>query len=173
MLLFSAILFAFSQPYFSDKNTTKKQHTFIYLDNSLSTSSKGEKGNLLQNSAQEIIENASQKDLYSLQTNSNFFKNISYPELKNELLKIKNTSKKIDLNSVLLKINSFEKSEINTLTKNILISDFQNTYKNKFTNVTPSFSAIKLKNSKSDNISIDSVFIKQYKHKQPYIYMLL
>ena len=58
MLLFSAILFAFSQPYFSDKNTTKKQHTFIYLDNSLSTSSKGKKGNLLQNSAKEIIENA-------------------------------------------------------------------------------------------------------------------
>ena len=159
MLLFSAILFAFSQPYFSDKNTTKKQHTFIYLDNSLSTSSKGKKGNLLQNSAKEIIENASQKDLYSLQTNSNFFKKISYPELKNELLKIKNTSKKIDLNSVLLKINSFEKSEIKTLTKNILISDYQNTYKNKFTNVTPSFSVIKLKNSKSDNISIDSVFI--------------
>ena len=159
MLLFSAILFAFSQPYFSDKNTTKKQHTFIYLDNSLSTSSKGKKGNLLQNSAKEIIENASQKDLYSLQTNSNFFKKITYPELKNELLKIKNTSKKIDLNSVLLKINSFEKSEIKTLTKNILISDYQNTYKNKFTNVTPSFSVIKLKNSKSDNISIDSVFI--------------
>ena len=159
MLLFSAILFAFSQPYFSDKNTTKKQHTFIYLDNSLSTSSKGKKGNLLQNSAKEIIENASQKDLYSLQTNSNFFKKISYTELKNELLKIKNTSKKIDLNSVLLKINSFEKSEIKTLTKNILISDYQNTYKNKFTNVTPSFSVIKLKNSKSDNISIDSVFI--------------
>jgi hypothetical protein len=159
MLLFSAILFAFSQPYFSDKNTTKKQHTFIYLDNSLSTSSKGKKGNLLQNSAKEIIENASQKDLYSLQTNSNFFKKISYTELKNELLKIKNTSKKIDLNSVLLKINSFEKNEIKTLTKNILISDYQNTYKNKFTNVTPSFSVIKLKNSKSDNISIDSVFI--------------
>ncbi len=159
MLLFSAILFAFSQPYFSDKNTTKKQHTFIYLDNSLSTSSKGKKGNLLQNSAKEIIENASQKDLYSLQTNSNFFKKISYTELKNELLKIKNTSKKIDLNSVLLKINSFEKNEIKTLTKNILISDYQNTYKNKFTNVTSSFSVIKLKNSKSDNISIDSVFI--------------
>ena len=159
MLLFSAILFAFSQPYFSDKNTTKKQHTFIYLDNSLSTSSKGKKGNLLQNSAKEIIENASQKDLYSLQTNSNFFKKISYTELKNELLKIKNTSKKIDLNSVLLKINSFEKSKTKTLTKNILISDYQNTYKNKFTNVTPSFSVIKLKNSKSDNISIDSVFI--------------
>ena len=159
MLLFSAILFAFSQPYFSDKNTTKKQHTFIYLDNSLSTSSKGKKGNLLQNSAKEIIENASQKDLYSLQTNSNFFKKISYTELKNELLKIKNTSKKIDLNSVLLKINSFKKNEIKTLTKNILISDYQNTYKNKFTNVTPSFSVIKLKNSKSDNISIDSVFI--------------
>ena len=158
MLLFSAILFAFSQPYISNKNTTKNQHTFIYIDNSLSTNSKGEKGNLLQNSAKEIIESASKKDIYSLQTNSNFFKDISYSELKNELLKIENTSKKIDLNSILLKINSFNKSKTNTLSKNIFISDYQNTYNNKFTNVTPSFSAIKLKNSKRDNISIDSVF---------------
>ena len=158
MLLFSAILFAFSQPYISNKNTTKNQHTFIYLDNSLSTNSKGEKGNLLQNSAKEIIESASKKDIYSLQTNSNFFKDISYSELKTELLKIENTSKKIDLSSILLKINSFNKSKTNTLNKNIFVSDYQNTYNNKFTNVTPSFSAIKLKNSKRDNISIDSVF---------------
>ena len=37
MLLFTAILFAFSQPYFSNKHVNKNQHTFIYLDNSLST----------------------------------------------------------------------------------------------------------------------------------------
>jgi hypothetical protein len=158
ILLFIAILFAFSQPYFSNKNTPKKQHTFIYLDNSLSTNTKGEKGNLLQISAQEIIENASEKEIYSLQTNNNFHKEITYSELKKELLKVKNVSKKLDLSSILLKIKSRQEDKTNTLYRNILISDFQNTYKYQFTNVTPSFSAVKLETSQKDNISIDSVF---------------
>ncbi|QTD37690.1 BatA domain-containing protein [Polaribacter batillariae] len=159
LLLFSAILLAFSQPYFSDKNIDKKQHTFIYLDNSLSTNTKGEKGNLLKISAQEIIESANEKDVYSLQTNSNFYKDISKNELKNLLLKIENTSKKLDLSTIFLKINQLNKNKTNTLYKNILISDFQNTYKNKFTNVTPAFSAVKLESSQKNNLSIDSVFI--------------
>jgi predicted membrane-bound mannosyltransferase len=36
ILLFSAIIIAFSQPYFSNKKAEEKQRTFIYLDNSLS-----------------------------------------------------------------------------------------------------------------------------------------
>jgi len=158
-LLFLAILFAFSQPYFSNKNTHKKQHNFIYLDNSLSTNAKGEKGNLLQIATQEIIENASKKDSYSLQTNDHFHKEITYSKLKKELLKVKNTSNKLELSSVFLKINRNNIDKTNTLYNNILISDFQNTYKYKFTNVTPSFSAIKLESSQKNNISIDSVFI--------------
>ncbi|QOD61655.1 BatA domain-containing protein [Polaribacter haliotis] len=159
LLLFSAILLAFSQPYFSDKNIDKKQHTFIYLDNSLSTNTKGEKGNLLKIASQEIIESSNEKDVYSLQTNTNFYKDISKNELKNLLLKVENTSKKIDLSTVFLKIDQQNKSNTNTLHKNILISDFQDTYKNKFTNVTPSFSAIKLESSLKSNLSIDSVFV--------------
>ena len=106
MLLFSAILFAFSQPYFSDKSATINQHTYIYLDNSLSLKSKGEKGNLFQISAQEIIENANEKDRYSLITNTDFYADISYNELKNQLLNIKTSAQKVDFNEILLKIES-------------------------------------------------------------------
>tara|TARA_R110002126_G_C10490123_1_gene503597 strand:+ start:9249 stop:11198 length:1950 start_codon:yes stop_codon:yes gene_type:complete len=159
LLLFSAIIFAFSQPYFSDKKTETNQHKFIYLDNSLSTNTAGEKGNLLQVAAQEIIENAAQKDNYSLQTNTDFYSDITYPELKKKLLTIKNTVKKATIQRVLLKINSIQKNKSNTLHKNILISDFQNTYKNEFTNVINPFSGIQLQSSTKNNISIDSVFI--------------
>ena len=159
MLLFTAILFAFSQPYFSNKHVNKNQHTFIYLDNSLSTNSIGDKGNLLQISAQEIIENASKKDTYSLQTNDRLYKDIPYSTLKKELLKVKNVSTKLDLISIFLKIKSIQKNKTNSLYKNILISDFQTNYKKKFTNVTPSFSAIKLQSGQKNNVSIDSVFI--------------
>jgi hypothetical protein len=159
MLLFTAILFSFSQPYFSNKHVNKNQHTFIYLDNSLSTNSIGDKGNLLQISAQEIIENASKKDTYSLQTNDRLYKDITYSTLKKELLKVKNVSTKLDLMNIFLKIKNIQKNKTNTLYKNILISDFQTNYKKKFTNVTPSFSAIKLQSGQKNNVSIDSVFI--------------
>lgn len=157
LLLFSAILLAFSQPYFSDKKVEINQHTFIYLDNSLSTSSEGEKGNLLQVSVQEIIENAYKEDRYSLLTNSDFYKNIDYKELKNKLLKTKNTSRKANIESVFLKISNQNKNKSNTSYKNILISDFQNTYEKLFTNVTPPFSGVLLNTNKKSNLSIDSV----------------
>ncbi|WP_405566172.1 BatA domain-containing protein [Polaribacter sp. Asnod6-C07] len=158
LLLLSAIIIAFSQPYFSGKKTETKQQIFIYLDNSLSTNSTGEKGNLLKIAAQEIIENASRNDRYSLQTNTDFYKDISYQDLKNNLLNIKNSAKKVEIKNIFLKINSSQKNKTNTLYKSVFISDFQNTYNNEFTNVTKGFSGIKLESSKKNNISIDSVF---------------
>ncbi|WP_341222055.1 BatA domain-containing protein [Polaribacter atrinae] len=159
MLLFTAIIVAFSQPYFSNKTASQTQHNLIYLDNSLSTNTKGTKGNLLQIAAQEIIENASEKDVYSLQTNSNFYDRIDKKELKNILLQVKETSKNIDLATILLKFDSKTKNKTNTSNNTVLISDLQNTYKNEFTNVTPPFSAIKLESAIKNNISIDSVFV--------------
>ena len=161
LLLFSAILFAFSQPYLSNKKAVETHHTFIYLDNSLSTDSKGEKGNLLQISAQEIIKNTSKNDIYSLQTNTNFYKNITKKELKDILLRIKNTTKSLNFNSIYLKSKQNQSGKTKTLSNLIYISDFQNNYKKEFTNVTPSFSAINLETARKENISIDSVFVNE------------
>ena len=159
LLLFTALIFAFAQPYFSDKDITKKQHNFIYLDNSLSTNTTGEKGNLLKVAAQEIIENTSTKTAYSLLTNTDFYKNISNEELKKVLLEIENSSKKLSFETVLLKMSQEKKAATTTLHKSILISDYQNIYKNQFTNVTPAFTAIQVQPSVKYNLSIDSVFI--------------
>jgi hypothetical protein len=159
MLLFTALIFAFSQPYLSDNNALKKQHNFIYLDTSLSTSAKGEKGDLLKVAIQEIIKNTATRNKYSLLTNSNFYKDIDKKELKSILLKIEKTAKKQTLSNVLLKIEQEKIKKTNTLDKTILISDFQNTYNNQFTNVTAAFTAIKLEASRKNNLSIDSVFI--------------
>lgn len=159
LLLFSTIVIAFSQPYISNKKASVKQHNYIYLDNSLSTNTKGKRGDLLQVSAQDIIKHASDKDEYSLLTNSSFYPKKTKNELKNILLKIKNTAKKIDISTVLLKFDTEIKDKTKDLDEIILISDFQNTYKNEFTNVTPIFSAIKLTPIIKNNISIDSIFI--------------
>ena len=162
ILLLTAIIFAFSQPYFSTHKVQKKQKTFIYLDNSLSTKSTGKKGDLLQISAQELIEEISEKEIYSLLTNDAYFENISAQKLKKTLLTIKNTGKSTQLNNVFLKINSQKNNEIKSLNNNILISDFQIIKKiknQKFTNVKQEISFVKLNTEAKNNISIDSVFI--------------
>ncbi len=159
LLLLSAIIFTFSQPFISNKNYNKKEHIFIYLDNSLSTNTKGKKGDLLKIAAQEIIENTTDKNEYSLRTNTGFYKDLSKDALKNRLLKVDNSSKKISLASLLLQMKIEKKLKTKTLNNIILISDFQTNYNTKFTNVTTPFSAIKLEASKKDNLSVDSVFI--------------
>ncbi|MGY8939450.1 MAG: BatA domain-containing protein [Flavobacteriales bacterium] len=159
LLLFTAIIFAFSEPYFSPNNHAEEQHYFIYLDTSLSTSTSGEKGNLLKIAAQEIIENTPVNNSYSLLTNTDFYKKLNKKELKKVLLSIENSTLKLDLKTVLLKIKQENKNKSKTLHRNILISDFQTTYDNKFTNVTTDFTAIQLVGNQKNNISIDSVFI--------------
>jgi hypothetical protein len=159
MLLFLAILFAFSQPYISEKEENEKQEYFIYLDTSLSLNSKGKNGDLLKIAVQEIIENTSDKNSYTLQTNSDYYTKVSKSKLKDILQKTKITPNKIAISTILLKIRKLQSNKSNTSYKNILISDFQNNYENEFTNVSHPISIIKLKARTQSNLSIDSVFV--------------
>lgn len=159
LLGFLAIFLAFSQPYFSLKNSLKKQNNFIYLDNSLSLDSKGEKGNLFKVAAQEIIDNIPDKEIYSLATNTDYYSNLSSSELKKVVLNTVTSSKKANLNDIILKISSKNKNSTNNLSNNILISDFQNINKPNFTNVNTVFSLTKLQNTLNNNLSIDSLYI--------------
>jgi len=162
MLLFCAIIFAFSQPYFGNKNKLKKQQNLIYLDNSLSMDSKGKKGNLLQIASQEIIENSNENNLYSLLTNDQFFKDISASELKKILLNIENSGKSPHLNEIFLKLEDKIRGTTKTSHNTLLISDFQLNNKNntnQFTNVTNPYAFVKLAAETQNNLSIDSVFI--------------
>ncbi|CAM1340293.1 BatA domain-containing protein [Tenacibaculum amylolyticum] len=155
LLLFAAIIFAFAQPYFSNTTTQEKQHTFLYLDNSLSTNTKGNSGNLLKTAAQELIENSTD-GTYSLLTNNNFYSNITVNELKTALKKVKNTSKNIAPNEVFLKI-----ANLKNTTENVIISDFQNLDSKDFASKKIPLSLVQLTPEKKNNLSVDSVFVNQ------------
>lgn len=155
LLLLFALVLAFTQPYFSNKTIDEKQHSFIYLDNSMSTNAKSKKGNILQHAAQGIINSMDNEAIYSLLTNTNFYKNITSSDLKNELLEIKNTGKKTDFNAVLLKIAN----ETNPTQKNVLISDFQNSKPAIFKNTKEQLSLVQLLPEQKNNLAIDSIFI--------------
>ncbi len=156
LLLISALVLAFAQPFFSNKEIANtKNHIAIYLDNSLSTNAKGSKGNLLKIAAQEIAENSVSSNTYSLVTNTNIYQNISGDELKKIAFNIKNTVQSISANDILLKL-----ANINESTENIIVSDFQNTTPAILNNVSFPITLTQILPEKRENLAIDSVFLK-------------
>jgi len=163
LISFLALLFTFSQPYYSDKKINENTHNFIYLDNSMSLNTNDENGNKLNIAVQEIIQFAPKKATYSLLTNDEFLSNISKEEMNIYLKKINFSTKKIYFGDKIRTLESKINNKTNNLSKIILISDFQQFNKKnnyKFTNVNTPFYVIKPDLKKKNNISIDSVFIK-------------
>ncbi len=168
-LAFTTIIFAFSQPYFSNFEKNQEHNTIIYLDNSLSMQIKGKRGELLKVAIQEIINNIQQNTTYSFITNDHVFKNIDSKQLKDELIKTEYSSRKLNLNTVLLKIEQINLDEINTLNNIILLSDFQLINKINIqgvTNVNSPIYCVNLTSKENLNTSIDSVFIKTKSNKE-------
>ena len=163
MLAFACLIIAFAQPYFSDFSSDKKFNTSIYLDNSFSMQAKGENGELLKSSIQKIIEqNNFENSQLSIITNDKEFLNLDAKNLKNELINLKYTPNNLTLNSVILKLNSLNDIDENTLTKHALISDFQKVNLENNDNLTTSKNPIQLLKvtpKSIDNLFIDSLFI--------------
>ncbi len=164
LLMISALVLAFAQPYFSKSNTLNlESETVIYLDNSFSMQAKGEKGELLKRSIQDIISAIDESFEVTIFTNNNLFKDITHKTAPNELLNLEYSSNQLDYNAVILKgINLFNKNSANT--KNlVLLSDFQQKNKpflvthNELTNIN----LVQLQPINTNNISIDSVYISK------------
>ena len=163
LISFLALLFTFSQPYYSDKKINENTHNFIYLDNSMSLNTNDENGNKLNVAVQKIIQFAPKKATYSLLTNDEFLSNISKEEMNIYLKNINFSTKKTYFGDKIRTLESKIINETNNLSKIILISDLQQFSKKnnyKFTNVNTPFYVIKPDLKKKNNISIDSVFIK-------------
>lgn len=156
------VIFAFSQPYFPSKNSiNSSEESWLYLDNSLSLKANGKKGILLQVMSKEILENLSDNTTISLQTNDDFFKNIKKDELNSVLKNIGFSPKSKTLSEILLEFQLKNKNETNRLNKYYLLSDFQNINKLEFTNVNGVFSLISEVPQVKNNVSIDSLLIKE------------
>lgn len=162
LLAFAFIILAFAQPYLSNFVKNIEHNTIIYLDNSMSMESKGERGELLKNAVQDIIENTTSTSDFSLITNDKVYKNLNHKNLKNELLNVQYSSNYQDFKTILLKSEQLKSNKTNTLNNLILISDFQankNINNNDVTNVNTSIRLINVVPEKVQNISIDSIYI--------------
>ncbi|MDC9723008.1 MAG: BatA domain-containing protein [Urechidicola sp.] len=166
---FSAIILAFSQPYFSNKSDAEVSQTIIYLDNSLSMQSKINGVEKLKYASNEIIENLKESKNISLITNDHTFSNIDVKSLKNELISLNYSSINLDVKTILLKLEQLKNIKTNSLINLVLISDFNDFTKNNIssvTNVNSTISIINLNSSEEKNSWIDSIYISNKNNQE-------
>ncbi len=162
LLLLTAIILAFAQPFTSKTDAFKaKKETIIYLDNSFSMQIKGNKGELLKRAVQDIINNVSETENISLFTNNSSYRNTTIKAIKNDLLQLDYSSNKLTTQAALLKSNTFLNNKTNSLNNIIFISDFQQDEINlKLKSDSLShLHFVKLNPVNTNNISIDSAYI--------------
>lgn len=164
LFLFTSLIIAFAQPFFSKEKNSVNKDTFIYIDNSLSMQAKGENGELLQKVKTDLIKNLSnKKSNFTLITNNQIFNNVNITDIKNNIINIDYYPIKKELNTILLQIQSLQNKKIKNHKNILLISDFQNTNiglnTTNFDSLTTYSLAQTLPNNLK-NIALDSVWVK-------------
>lgn len=162
LLALAAIIFAFAQPYTSNKtHFTQEEETVIYLDNSFSMQKKGASGELLKRAIQELIENTDEAKPITLYTNSDTYINTAIKPIQNELLKMSYSPQQLDYNALVLKGKGLFSDKVDTKKQLILISDFQ-VKENNFAFENDSLiemHLVKLNPVNTNNIVLDSLYI--------------
>lgn len=161
VLLIAAVVLAFAQPFFANKSATAKKETVIYLDDSFSMQAKTEKGTLLSDAVQELVDVLSPDRKFSLFTNSKLYKNITLKDVQNDLLRLPHHSKQLQLNEIYLKAKTLFEAEENSIKDLIVISDFQQNLLGSATDTLSNVNTNLVEKRKEaiQNIAIDSVYI--------------
>lgn len=163
LLAIAGLVFAFAQPYFANRDIVKTdKETVIYLDNSFSMQSKGEKGALLKRAVQELLNTVPEEEEITLFTNTETFKNTTIKSIRNELLQLTYSHEQEAIPSVLLKGRKLFSKQANSVKNLILISDFQqNETLQTQTDSTFTTNYVQLKPANANNIALDSLYIAE------------
>ncbi|AOW09729.1 vWA domain-containing protein [Flavobacterium gilvum] len=161
MLLLACIILAFAQPFFESKDSKNASNEmYIVLDNSFSMQAKGKKGELLKRAIQELLEETPENANFSLLTNTESYWNTDIKTIRSELQNLKYSASPFQLDNSIAKIKAHKsafKKDIIIITDAVGIT--QNQLKNIGTDNVPYF--IIPKAEQKNNVSIDSVFIRQ------------
>lgn len=161
LLLLASLIIAFAQPYFTAKDSLEKNNElYIILDNSFSMQAKGEKGELMKRSVQDLLENIPQDVPFSLVTNSEEYWNNTLQNVEKDLQKLTYSAVPFSLSNALTKVKSHNKNigkDIVVITDGIGL-DTQ--ILNKLPENNKTYFIIP-KAEKLENIAIDSVYISQ------------
>ena len=161
LLLLTAIIIAFAQPYFKAEDSENAANEMvILLDNSFSMQAKGSKGELLKRAIQDILENTPDDKQFSLLTNTNAFWDTDVKSVQKELQNLEYSDVAFRPDFLLTKVQA---KKTNTAKDIITITDAVNMdskYLNDF-NADASTYFIVPEAENKNNIAIDSVYIAQ------------
>jgi len=161
LLLLTFLIIAFAQPFFESKDLKNASNEmYIILDNSFSMQAKGKKGELLKRAVQELLEETPENTTFSLLTNSENYWNTDIKSIRSTLQNIKYSATPFQLDNILAQVKSHHspfKKDIVIITDAVGLEKKQ--LKNIDKNDAPYF--IIPKAEQKNNVSIDSVFIRQ------------
>ena len=161
LLLLALLIFAFAQPFFTAKESKNKENELIILvDNSFSMQAKGNKGELLKRSIQELLESLPETQNFSLLTNNNVFWDVDIKTIQSELQKIEYSALPFELDFLLTQIDS---KKPNTKKDYLIITDAIGTNSKKIEdlNQTNQVYFINPVAENKNNISIENVTLSQ------------
>lgn len=107
LLLLTALIFAFAQPFFKAKEANKQNNELIVvLDNSFSMQAKGSKGELLKRAIQDILENTPENQQLSVLTNDQNFYDTDIKSIQKELQNLNYSSTPFNPQAILTRIQA-------------------------------------------------------------------
>jgi hypothetical protein len=160
LLLFTALIFAFAQPFFKAKDSNISNEMYIVLDNSYSMQAKGTKGELLKRAVQELLENTQENQTFSLITNNETYWNTDIKSIQKEIQNITYSALPFQLESAMAKIKSRKSANNKDV---IIISDAIGLKPKQLKSIDKNFNTyfITPEAEQKNNISIDSVYMNQ------------
>lgn len=162
LLLMACLIFAFAQPFFNAKDTKNTgNEMIILLDNSFSMQAKGNRGELLKRAVQDLLENTSDNQRFSLLTNTEAFWDTDIRSIQKELQTLSYSQAPFRLDFLLNKVEAKKQDVPKDI---VIITDAvnQNTQStDKLSDQNPVYCIIPKAENKN-NASIDKVSINQH-----------
>lgn len=161
LVLLAALILAFAQPFFAYRSALLQKETVIYLDDSFSMQAKSDGATLLENAVQSLIKSVPKNQNFTLFTNEKVFRQVSLPEVKNDLLAIAPSAKQLQLSEIYLKGSTFFTGDTETVKHLVLVSDFQKRMAPANVDTTGSVKKhfVQLTPENNANIALDSLYI--------------
>jgi len=162
LLLLTAIIIAFAQPFTSAVTALQEKETVVYLDESFSMQAKSNGISVLEKAVQELIKNIDGETEFSLFTNEKTFTDVRVSDIQNTLLSLPYSYKQLDLKEIGLKANSLFSQNNSTIKNLIVVSDFQERISAGNSGLDSSLTAhfVPMQPREVQNVSIDSVFVE-------------
>lgn len=161
LLLLAALILAFAQPFFKAKDFDKKNNELILVvDNSFSMQAKGNSGELLKRTIQDLLENTPEDQQLSVLTNDENFYDTNIRNIQKELQNLNYTSTPFNPAAIITRIEAKKPG----VPKDILfISDAVGLKDELKTNLSEASSLYyqTVEANETNNIAIENVQISQ------------